>query len=92
MKLRTDRDGKSKTASAVDSEHYPEQHEVDDPAFTAAPTREEISLRAWELWQEHGCPNGSADSDWLEAERELAALADSRNVLNSGPAAGSVQR
>jgi hypothetical protein len=29
MKPVTDRDGKSKTASAVDAEHYPEQNEVD---------------------------------------------------------------
>jgi hypothetical protein len=32
MKPVTDRDGKSKTASAVDAEHYPEQNEVDNQA------------------------------------------------------------
>ena len=30
MKPVSDRDGKSKTASAVDAEHYPEQNEVDN--------------------------------------------------------------
>ena len=30
MKYPSDRDGKSKTASAVDQEHYPEQHEVEN--------------------------------------------------------------
>jgi hypothetical protein len=30
MKPVTDRDGKSKTASAVDAEHYPEQNEVEN--------------------------------------------------------------
>jgi len=31
MRKPTDRDGKSKTASAVDRDHYPEQNEVDQP-------------------------------------------------------------
>ena len=30
VKYPSDRDGKSKTASAVDQEHYPEQHEVEN--------------------------------------------------------------
>jgi hypothetical protein len=29
-KYPSDRDGKSKTASAVDQDHYPEQHEVEN--------------------------------------------------------------
>jgi hypothetical protein len=35
LKYTTDQDGKSKTASAVDQEHYPEQNEVKNP--TPAP-------------------------------------------------------
>jgi hypothetical protein len=30
LRYPSDRDGKSKTASAVDQEHYPEQHEVEN--------------------------------------------------------------
>lgn len=30
-----------------------------------------ISARAYELWQERGCPIGSAETDWLRAEEEL---------------------
>jgi hypothetical protein len=31
-----------------------------------------IRDRAYARWQERGCPAGSAEHDWLEAERELA--------------------
>lgn len=29
------------------------------------------ALRAYELWQERGCPHGSAEVDWYQAERNL---------------------
>ena len=32
-----------------------------------------IRAKAYELWLERGCPPGSAEDDWLEAERLLAA-------------------
>jgi hypothetical protein len=31
-----------------------------------------IQRRAYELWEERGCPEGSPDEDWFVAERELA--------------------
>ena len=31
-----------------------------------------IRDRAYARWQERGCPAGSPEHDWLEAERELA--------------------
>ena len=72
MKYVTDRDGKSKTASAVDQEHYPEQNEVANPeSGEFPPTHEEIALRAFELWRARGCPEGSPEIDWLQAEKEL---------------------
>lgn len=44
----TDRDGKSKTASAVDAEHYPEQNEVpaEHPLVSDGPDIERIKARA----------------------------------------------
>jgi hypothetical protein len=30
-----------------------------------------IRRRAYERWQQRGCPMGSADGDWLDAEQEL---------------------
>jgi hypothetical protein len=77
----TDRDGKSKTASAVDAEHYPEQNEVASPY--QSPAAHEIALRAHELWVRRGRPEGSSEADWFEAERELK---------ESGQGSGSVQK
>ena len=37
--------------------------------------REEIQRRAYSLWQQRGCPQGSSECDWLLAEKEFA-LAD----------------
>ena len=33
----------------------------------------QIAEKAYFLWLEKGCPEGSADQDWVEAERLLAA-------------------
>lgn len=30
-----------------------------------------IEKRAYELWRQRGCPDGSSQEDWLVAEREL---------------------
>jgi hypothetical protein len=34
---------------------------------------EEVALRAFELWNERGCPVGSPELDWKEAEADLLA-------------------
>jgi Protein of unknown function (DUF2934) len=91
----TDRDGKSKTASAVDAKHYPEQNEV--PAHHSlvpeSPEREEIAQRAYELWCERGCPHGSPQEDWYRAERELSSENGSQRVADKlHTSSGSVQR
>ena len=31
-----------------------------------------VRIRAYELWQARGCPNGSDLEDWLTAEHELS--------------------
>ena len=85
MKYTSDRDGKSKTASAVDQEHYPEQHEVENFGSEADPypTNEQIAQRAFELWQSRGCPEGSAEEDWRQAEAELQSKAAARDSRQS---------
>lgn len=35
------------------------------------PSHEDIALKAYELWQQRGCPEDSAHQNWLEAERQL---------------------
>ena len=38
------------------------------------PGREEkIAELAHQLWMERGCPDGSPEEDWLEAERRITA-------------------
>ena len=95
MSTVTDRDGKSKTASAVDAEHYPEQNEVPakHPLVHDGPEIQEIRERAYELWCERGCPEGSADEDWHRAESELRARHGSQRISNEiHQSSGSVQR
>ena len=95
MSYPSDRDGKSKTASAVDQEHYPEQHEVDmAPSEDGSPlSHRKIAQRAFELWQARGCPWGSPEQDWLEAETELQAEAAEHPAAHGmAHMAGSVQR
>jgi len=36
--------------------------------------REQIALRAYEIWQEQGCPAGRDEENWYQAERELKGL------------------
>lgn len=31
----------------------------------------DIAALAYQLWQDRGCPEGSPDEDWYEAERKL---------------------
>jgi len=96
MKYTTDHDGKSKTASGVDAEHYPEQDEVENTDFEPAdsmPTHDQIARRAFELWQKRGCAEGSAHEDWCKAEQELRTATESQNTVNStARRCGSVQR
>jgi len=96
VSYQSDRDGKSKTASGVDAAHYPEQHETvkqPDPEIDSKPTPEQIAHRAFELWVARGCPEGSAERDWLQAEadltRELEAHAPVEGVRKE---TGTVQR
>ena len=37
--------------------------------------QERIRQRAYELWEASGCPQGCETAHWLQAERELSALA-----------------
>jgi len=33
-----------------------------------------IAERAYQLWLDRGCPDGSAERDWLDAEEEIGEL------------------
>ena len=90
-KYSTDRDGKSKTASAVDADHYPEQNEIGEDGLF--PSVDQIEQRAYEIWVRKGRLEGTAEQDWFEAEQELKSdnpSEPSSPVLRQG--SGSVQR
>jgi len=38
---------------------------------TGGPGQEKISARAYQRWHQRGCPDGSPEVDWSEAEEEL---------------------
>ena len=37
------------------------------------PEHRSIGELAYSLWQSRGCPDGSAEQDWLDAEKQLKA-------------------
>ncbi|HTT32512.1 MAG TPA: DUF2934 domain-containing protein [Methylomirabilota bacterium] len=41
------------------------------PSAGSHPTREQIALRAYEIYLERGCAPGRELEDWTQAEREL---------------------
>src|SRR5690242_14716507 len=41
-------------------------------------SRDEIGRLAYQLWLARGCPHGSAEIDWLQAEQELCARASEK--------------
>jgi hypothetical protein len=41
---------------------------------TSLASRDEISARAYHRWHQRGCPDGSPEVDWREAEEELKLI------------------
>jgi len=41
--------------------------------FIEPPEQDQIAALAYALWQARGCPEGSPEDDWLQAEQELTA-------------------
>jgi Protein of unknown function (DUF2934) len=44
---------------------------VSDSHLPETSMQEDIAKLAYALWEQRGCPQGSPDFDWLEAERKL---------------------
>ncbi|HLX45665.1 MAG TPA: DUF2934 domain-containing protein [Bryobacteraceae bacterium] len=85
----SDHDGKSKTASAVDSAHYPE---IDINVDSQEPAHGDIAKLAHELWVQQGRPSGTSERDWLEAENQLRRSHNSQASLQKiHEKSGSVQ-
>ena len=47
--------------------------EVQTNSIEAIPAHEQIAALAHSLWQARGCPEGTPDEDWFNAERALSA-------------------
>jgi hypothetical protein len=47
--------------------------ETNFPSAGSQPTRDQIALRAYEIYLERGCEPGHELEDWTQAERELSA-------------------
>jgi hypothetical protein len=39
--------------------------------YTTQNTEDQVRQRAYELWEQHGCPSGGEQEFWLQAEREI---------------------
>ena len=35
--------------------------------------RQQIAMLAYSLWQARGCPEGSSEQDWLQAEQQITS-------------------
>jgi Protein of unknown function (DUF2934) len=47
-----------------------------DSQVAVTSMQEDIAKLAYALWQQRGCPYGSPEIDWLEAERNLSASSE----------------
>jgi len=41
--------------------------------FPGTPDQDQIAALAYALWEARGCPEGSPEEDWFQAEQELTA-------------------
>ena len=53
--------------------------------YQEPPTHEQITLRAYQIYLEHGFHSGNDLADWLAAERELTEPSE-RDDVNKSPA------
>jgi len=72
-KLRTRSAGVG--SDVIDIPDEPEAIAGDDVSAIATDT---VSRRAYELWLERGCPEGSPEQDWYQAESEVKGRAEHR--------------
>ena len=64
----------TKNAVALDStsENPKKSARIDSPEHER---KGEIAALAYDLWHARGCPDGSPEEDWLQAERQLQVRA-----------------
>jgi hypothetical protein len=72
--IQTPRNAKDRKSRSVRAEVHVERY--DDPSV-----QERIAQLAYSYWESRGCPLGSPEEDWLQAEREF----HERERLATGP-------
>ena len=50
--------------------------EVQSDAGEPRSHEEQVAILAYRLWQERGCPEGSPEVDWLQAQQELQHIGE----------------
>ena len=55
------------------------------------PEHRTIGELAYTLWQSRGCPSGTAEKDWLEAERQLSVTAPVTASVTPVPASATLR-
>jgi len=63
--------GKGKKNETLEPHTGPVQSRAEDTSANHTPSREEIRLRAYEIYLERGGLPGNELDDWLQAEAEL---------------------
>ena len=63
--------GKGRKNETLEPHTGPVQSRAEDTSANHTPSREEIRLRAYEIYLEPGGLPGNELDDWLQAEREL---------------------
>ena len=56
------------------------------------PEHRSIGELAYHLWQARGCPEGSAERDWLDAEKQLQSAPRTAEPRTAEPTASAGQR
>jgi hypothetical protein len=59
-----------------DIRKVPRTESAPDSTLRESSMQEDLAKLAYGLWQERGCPYGSPEIDWLEAERKLREPSD----------------
>ena len=84
--------GRLRTRSAGAGPQVIDIPEMPEPASRTgggAIAQEAISRRAYELWLERGCPEGSPDEDWYKAESELRGRDQATPIAGARSSSGT---
>jgi hypothetical protein len=74
--IATPRSAQQESERNTDASAVTAGHSQYQPSGTSQ--QDDIARLAYALWQQRGCPVGSAEFDWFEAEEKLVRSAEGR--------------